>query len=333
MSRTLVTGAAGFIGVHLVEALLRHGDEVICLARPRKNPPEVFSDRRVEVVGADIRDRDTIVSAMRGVERVFHLASAVATKSLETSRSTNVDGTSILATVAAEQVNPPVFVYVSSLAASGPGDRVAREFDDCRPVSHYGRTKLEAERILHSLSHRLQISVARPPCVFGPGDRNLLALYQTVIKGWNLVLSKDSRYSYVSVEDLIPGMLKVAESGKRLRTIDDDQRQGIYFLTDSQAVTFPELAEKIALTLGSGRVRHFRIPQAVGWIAGGIGEVGLRYFGRRAFLNLDKIREGLGGSWVCDGQRAEDELGFRPASSLEDRLQSTTNFYRQANWL
>lgn len=328
-----MTGAAGFIGLHLVEALLDRGDEVICLARPRNDPPKIFSDARVTVVPADIRDRSRVKSAMQGMDRVFHLASAVATKSLQTSRDINVTGTSILANVAAEQPTPPVFVYVSSLAAAGPGDRVVGEPDECRPVSHYGRTKLEAESVLHSLSQRLPITVTRPPCVFGPRDRNLLALYQTVIKGWNLVLSKDSQYSYISVEDLVPGLIAAAESGKRLKTIDDQQRQGIYYLTDPQPLTFPQLAEMISATLESGRVRHVKIPTTLGWIAGGVGEIGLRLLDRRAFLNLDKIREGVGGSWVCDGQRAKDELGFKPTKPLIERLQRTTNFYRQANWL
>lgn len=334
MTKTLVTGAAGFIGVHLVNALIERGDQVVCLARKRPQLPECFSHSQVTYVSGDVRDRSAVEQAINGVDRVFHLAAAVATKSLDTSREINVEGTRLIAEAAASQAEPPLLIYVSSLAAAGPGDRVACEADDCHPVSHYGRTKLEAESVLHAISARLPVTIVRPPCVIGPGDQNLLALYKTVIKGWNLVLSKEFRYSYISVEDLVPGMLLAAERGRRLRTSDDAERQGLYYLTDPQAVTFPELAEMIAETLGgSRRVRHLQIPRTLGWIVGGVGEVGLRCFGRRGFLNLDKIREGCGGSWVCDGQRARVELGFTPSKPLFERLQSTTESYQRSNRL
>ena len=333
MTRSLVTGASGFIGRRLVQELLDRGEEVVCLSHRATNRPDFFDHPSITNLVADVRDREAIAGAMKHVDRVFHLAAAVATKTLEQSHSVNVLGTENLAKAAAAETKVPVFVYVSSLAAAGPSNHAVTEVEPCKPVSHYGRTKLEAETKLSAIAASLPVTIVRPPCVFGPGDRNLLALYQTIVKGWNVVLSKDFRYSYLSVDDLVIGMLDAAESGKRVLGPEDAEKQGLYYLTDPQAVTFPELAELIAETLGGVKVRHLKIPKSVGWIAGAFGEAALRFAGRRAFLNFDKIREGLGGSWVCDGGRAEKELAFTPSADLRSRLQATTDFYKQSQWL
>lgn len=353
MTRSLVTGAAGFIGRRLVADLLAQGDEVVVVDRFSRSDPskidwqnpsslvppasgesgsssEVFD--RVKVIKTDIRDPAKVGPAMLNVDRVFHSAAALCTQSLELSRSINVGGTRVLAEAAAAQDDPPVFVFVSSLAAAGPGNSPATESGDCHPVSHYGRTKLEAENLLQELSPRLPITIARPPCVIGPGDRNLLALYKTVKQGWNVVLSKTSRYSYVSVTDLVPGLIVASERGRRLIGTDP-KRQGTYYLTDPKPVTFVELAEMIASTIDLRRVRHLQVPRSVGWTVGGYGEFMLRVFGKRIFLNFDKIREGIAGSWVCDGTRAAEDLSFAPGADLATRIKQTTESYRLANWI
>lgn len=353
MTRSLVTGAAGFIGRRLVANLLAQGDDVVVVDRFSRSDPNTIdwrnafnteplvSDRsslgpdaldRVKVVKTDVRDAERIRLAMSDVDRVFHSAAAVCTQSLELSHSINVGGTRVLAESAARQENPPIFVFVSSLAAAGPGESPVTETGECQPVSHYGRTKLEAETLLHKLSPQLPITIVRPPCVIGPGDRNLLALYKTVKTGWNLVLSKTSRYSYVSVTDLVPGLITASERGRRL-VETDPRRQGTYYLTDPKPVTFVELAEIIASTINLSGVRHVQIPRSVGWTVGGYGEFMLRLFGKRMFVNLDKVREGIAGSWVCDGTRAAEDLSFAPGADLATRIEQTTESYRLANWI
>ncbi|TWU03337.1 NAD-dependent epimerase/dehydratase family protein [Neorhodopirellula pilleata] len=360
MTRSLVTGAAGFVGRRLVAELLARGDHVIAVDRfsrfdpedvdwteptghvdlnEQKSPPRsVGLPERLSLVRTDIRDTNAIAGVLTGVDRIFHSAAAVSTQSLALSRSINVDATEGIAKAAALQPTPPVFVYLSSLAAAGPHHAAVNEMDDCHPVSHYGRTKLEAESRLHDLAGELPITIIRPPCVIGPGDRNLLALYQTVRLGWNLVLSKTARYSYISVVDLVPALLVASERGRRLQGLNeagriDQDRVGIYYLTDPKPVTFVQLADMIASTIQKDRVRHVRVPKTIGWMIGGYGEVLLRVLGRRVFLNLDKIREGVGGSWVCDGTRAAKELSFAPAADLSTRIEQTTQSYRQAGWV
>ncbi|MFG0287511.1 MAG: NAD-dependent epimerase/dehydratase family protein [Rhodopirellula sp. JB044] len=357
MARYLVTGANGFIGRHLVDFLLAAGNEVVALSRSQEEGTERGGQLRR--IAGDIRNPVRVDEAMCSVDHVIHLAASVATRSPALSESINVEGTRVVATSAAHQPNPPTLVAVSSLAVAGPvpeeafeskskrrkrcddGQSAAvSEGDPCRPVSHYGRTKLRAEQVLQEMADQIPITIVRPPCVIGPGDRNLFALYKTVRSGWNFVLSKSFRYSYISVTDLVPGILAAIERGRRLPSPEQtDQTQGIYYLTDPNPVTFVELAEMIAASFDEFAIsrrrplRHIRIPRAAGWIAGGCGEIVMKGFGGRVFLNLDKVREGVGGSWVCDGSLAEQELSFHPAADLATRIIETTIDYHQSQWL
>jgi len=333
MTKVLVTGAGGFIGRQLTRYLAELNHEVVCVHSLKTNPSNRINDLGQEVVRADVRDSGAMASVIRSAESVFHLAAAVSTKSLAHSRSVNVEGTRTLVRAAAACSNPPSFVQVSSLAAAGARDSPATEQDSCRPISHYGRTKLEAEATLKEFAARLPISIVRPPCVFGTGDRNMLSLYSTVQRGWNFVISSSFRYSFLHVEDLVSGLIACADRGQRLSSAEDPNKSGLYYLADPQPVTFVELADMIAETLAVTEVRHVVAPRSLCWTIGAVGETILRLTGRKTFLNLDKVREGSAGSWVCDTSRAQQQLGFNTRHNLATRIEQTTDAYKTAGWL
>jgi nucleoside-diphosphate-sugar epimerase len=226
-----------------------------------------------------------------------------------------------------------VFVYVSSLAVAGPHREAVTEPVSCHPVSLYGQSKLEAEQVLQQRAHELPVTVVRPPCVFGPGDRNLLSLFRSVRRGWNVYSNPNFQYSFLHVDDLVTALVAAASHGQRLATHADSSRRGVYFVSDRQAVTFPELGELVAECLQRDHIRQVRIPSVVGWTAAGAGQLVQRIFRRRVFLNLDKAREAYGGSWMCDPTRAEQQLQFHPPQRLAQRLSETAVSYRQTGWL
>jgi nucleoside-diphosphate-sugar epimerase len=328
----LVTGARGFIGRRLVRTLIAREFEVVCLDRtpPRHDTLEGLPVRRVT---GDIRRLETLRGVCQGVDCVFHLAAATSPRSLASARAINVDGTRNLAQLALQQNTPPVLIFVSSLAVAGPYPEPVTETSPCHPVSAYGRTKLEAEAALNDYARQAAITIVRPPCVFGPADRNLLSLFRAVRRGWNLCAASDYRYSFLHVDDLVAGLMAARERGLRLRGATDAQRQGVYYLADPQAVSFPELANLIAAMLGRTRVRHVCIPRVVGWTAAVWGETARRLAGRRVYFNIDKAREAYGGSWMCDATRARLQLDFAPAASLAQRLEETKTDFQTAGWL
>lgn len=333
MKKVLVTGAGGFLGRTLIQALISRGCHVVCVDHFVTNRPESLPSKQTEIVRTDIRDKAALTRAMNGVDAVFHLAAACNTRSLQRSREINVKGTRRVAEAARDQCRPPTFVYVSSLAAAGPRNTACRESDPCAPVSHYGRTKLEAENVLRAMSDQLPVTIVRPPCVFGPGDMNLLTLFRTVKRGWNFVTSQTYSYSFLYIDDLIDGLIAAVQYGQRVSSVEDQSNPGIYYLCDQHAVTFPELGEMIADVLNRKRVRHVEIPRSLCWAIGATSDVVSRIARKKFYMNLDKIREGLAGSWLCDCSRASRELRFAPAASLKTRLQETNQFYQSAKLL
>lgn len=333
MVRALVTGASGFIGRHLVRTLIARRMSVVVLTRRPLDSAVDSAAPAPDCMIGDIRDRDTLGRAMRDVDWVFHLAAATAPRTMAESREVNVEGTGAVATAAAAQPRPPVLVFVSSLAAVGPSETILRESAACRPVSYYGRGKREAEELLDTFAERLQVTVVRPPCVFGRGDRNLLRLSQLVRRGWELHADPQWRYSFLHVDDLMEGLIAAATSGQRLRPAPNEDRVGVYFLADPQPLTFPELSAQIAACLGVSRLHHLRVPRAVAWLSAILGEGTHVVTRRKVYFNCDKLREAYSGSWVCDPTRAQMELGFAPACCLADRLAQTHQGFAADGWL
>ena len=129
----LVTGGTGFLGKNFTAYLLEKGWEAVCLVRPNSRH-EHLKREGVRLVLGDLTQMDVLREAVQGVDAVFHLAAATAAVSFEKVLGVNCSATENLVKVCAEQERPPVFVYVSSLAAAGPStvQRPHEENDECR---------------------------------------------------------------------------------------------------------------------------------------------------------------------------------------------------------
>src|SRR5439155_3270712 len=103
------------------------------------------------------------------------------------------------------------FVLAGSLAAAGPSRQRKREEDGLHPVEWYGESKAEAERITLSFGDRLPVTVARPPRITGPGDRENLVFFRAVKHGLAFAVGGEPRpLSFVDVEDCARGFLLLA---------------------------------------------------------------------------------------------------------------------------
>jgi nucleoside-diphosphate-sugar epimerase len=167
---TLVTGAAGFMGSHVVEYLANRGVRVRATARPRKATP-FFDALGVEFVGADLTKPETIPPLFEGdVDRVFHLG-AICNFSTpyEKLYPTNVLGVERI-TEAAMNAGVKVFVHVASTSAYGPYQgHPFREDDPREPQDDYGRSKRDGEDVvLRRIKEGLPAIMTRPCTVYGP---------------------------------------------------------------------------------------------------------------------------------------------------------------------
>jgi UDP-glucose 4-epimerase len=175
--RVLVTGGAGFIGAHLVRALLEAGDEVVALDNLRRGGrAAVPADARF--VQGDIRDPVILHDAMRGCTRVYHLAAQSnvlgAVTDIAYSFTTNTVGTyNVL--VAARETGVERVVFSSSREVYGEVDRVPVAEDRLlNPKNAYGASKVAGEVYCRAFqnTYSLDVSVVRLANVYGPGDRD-----------------------------------------------------------------------------------------------------------------------------------------------------------------
>ncbi len=346
MAHALITGATGFIGPHLAKRLLQRGDRVTCLVR-KSSKVDPVKALGVEFSQSDVTD-PALATALPTVDVVYHLAGLVkALRPAELLR-VNEGGTRNLAAALAAQPNPPVLVVVSSLAAAGtapdgPAGRARVEVDPPSPVSHYGRSKRAGELAAGEFAEKLPITIVRPPIVFGEGDREVLQMIQPIARlGVHMVPGYTTRrFSLVHAGDLAEGLIRAAERGTRLpstgsATANGGVRnlgQGIYFIAAQEQPSYVELGQIIATALGKRWYRAVRSPEFISWLAGGGAQLVSRLRGKPGILNLDKVTEAVAGSWICDIDKARQELAYEPSSPVLQQMQQTVTWYRQQKWL
>jgi len=254
-STILVTGGSGFIGRHLANALLSLGKQVVILdnlftALNKEAPPGTM------LVQADVRDYRQIAEVAKGVELIFHLAAnASGTVSIEDPRydlETNAMGTfNVLEVALSARVKR--FVYVSSASVYGRPQRFPMDEEHpTRPFMPYGASKLAGELFCHSFfeTYGLPVVVARPFCVYGPGENPKLALVEVSrYLRWHLnhrpiqVVGDPERKTrdFVHVSDVVQGLLLIA---------DQANPGEVFNLGSGEEISMRELTEVIGSVTG-----------------------------------------------------------------------------------
>jgi len=309
----LITGGSGFIGGHLVEALCSRGERVRCLLR-RKLATQA------EVVFGDLVSRAGVEEALEGVDTVIHLAGVTKALAVDDYYAGNARATEKLArAVAARGIR---LVHVSSLAAVGPSldGTPVREDDAARPVTHYGKSKLEGERIVRRLVP--DAVIVRQPVVYGPRDTDVFQVLKPLSRGIAVQLGVGERwFSAIYVGDLAEGLIAASSASGRT-----------YFLANATPVSWGELRESAARIMGRG-ARVLRVPTAVAYAAGFGAEVWARLTGKPGIISREKVAEAQCTYWTCDTRRAAEEIGFEARTSLDAGLEKTLAWYREAGWL
>jgi UDP-glucose 4-epimerase len=175
--KVLVTGGAGFIGAHLVVASLAAGDEVVALDNMRRGVRATLPDE-ARLIEGDIRDRESVALAMRGAQRVYHLAAQSnvlgAMTDTDYSFTSNVVGTyNVLG--AARDAGVEQVIFTSSREVYGEVERLpVAEDRPMDPKNAYGASKVAGEVYCRTFqnTYGLDVSVLRLANVYGAGDRD-----------------------------------------------------------------------------------------------------------------------------------------------------------------
>src|SRR6476469_764374 len=188
--RLAITGGTGFVGAHLPDIALAGGHTVAALTR-RDQPGR----EGLDWISGDLQDRFALERLVDGADAVVHVAGVISARNATEFELGNVAGTlSMLAAATAGGVRR--FVHVSSLAAREP------------KLSLYGQSKQRAEELVHGSG--LDWVIARPPAVYGPGDKETLELFRMAKLGLMLMPPK-GRVSVIHVGDLARLLLALAE--------------------------------------------------------------------------------------------------------------------------
>src|SRR5262245_42309150 len=309
MATYLVTGGAGFIGSHLVEALVGRGELVRVLDNfstgDRRNLDAVLDE--IELVEGDVTDPETVRRATRGAELVFHQAAlASVPRSVANPLATHracVDGT-LHVLIAARDAGVRRVVYAASSSAYGNSQQLPKsESDPASPLSPYAVAKLAGEQYCASFSevYRLETVRLRYFNVFGPRQ------------------SPDSQYAAV-----IPLFIQAMTAGKRpVIHGDGEQSRDFTFVADViQANLLAARAPNVA-----GRVYNVACGRRTSRLVLSAHLTAL--LGSRIGPSHSAPRAGDVQHSLADFSRACDELGYRPTTDVPAGLRRCLEWWRQ----
>ena len=325
----LITGATGFIGSHLAEQLHRQGHRLRVLVRPTSNLRWIDHLPIEKVVGG-LSDSASLEKGVEGVDYIYHVAGVVAAKNREGFFRGNVDATRNLLEIT-YKVNPELkrFVHVSSLAAVGPAfteDQPVDESVPHHPITTYGQSKAEAERVVTGFSDKLPVTIVRPPAVYGPRDVGIYTFFQVVAKGFAPLIGFGRKVvSLVHVQDLVRGFVLAGENPR-----GEGQT---YFISSEELYTWEEVGEIAAQLMRKKRVRYLRVPHGLVYAAAGISGFVGKFQKVPPILDLEKGRDITQPFWICSVDKAREELGYRQEVSIAEGVKGTIDWYKKEGWL
>ena len=312
----LVTGGTGFLGRHVVAALVTAGHDVRVLSR-RPLSPELAGGRASGAEG-DLEDAASLERALADVDVVVHLAALLERPGLapEAITRVNVGGTRALAR-AARAARVSRFVHVSSAGVYGDGDDAAprTEGSALRPATRYEVSKLAGERALAQEldGSRVAWAVLRPAGIYGPGRQGTLAFFRNVERRRLWLHGPASVIVHPTyVGDVVQGIALTLEKG--LPPGDTLNLAG------SRALPFRELIDLVAARLGV-RVTQRALPGVVARAIVVPLALALRALGRPAPALFTRLGRRVVNRAV-DTSKARRLLGFEPLA-LERGLDET----------
>ncbi len=323
--KVLITGATGFVGSHLVEALGGRGASIRALVRPSSDTA-ILREHGAETCVGSLTDSASLQAAMADVNAVIHLAALTHARTEAELLHVNRDGTAQVAAAAALSVPGTRFVYLSSLAAAGPssGEPVTAAHVP-RPLTAYGRSKLSGEKALVPYGDALDVVTLRAPAVYGPRDREMLRFFKLARRGVLPIPGGPVRpLQLVHVKDLARAIADAALAPGRIA--------GTYHIADPRAYAWKEVCRQMGDAVGRTPV-FLPVPGSAIAFAAAVSELFSSALGRSTMFNRDKVRELLAPGWLCETDGARDAFGFSAEFRLAEGLRSTADWYRSKGWL
>ncbi len=325
--KILITGASGFIGSHLADALHKKGHQLRCLVRTTSSL-EWIKHLPVEYAYGTLFDTDALAKAVKNVDYIYHVAGLTKAKSREEYFQGNQIATRNLLD-AALAANPTIkrFIHVSSQAAVGPsaGGIPVDEQTPFHPITAYGESKMEAEKECLQRMDKIPITITRPPAVYGPRDKDVFAFFETMNKGLQPMIGFNNKeVSLIHVTDLVNGIVLAGEHPKGIGQT--------YFISSERFYNWKEIGEITARVMGKKGFR-LRVPVSLVYTIAGISELYSAITRKAVLLNYEKAKDIVQDAWTCSIAKAKQGIGFAEQRTLEEGIRSTVAWYRERGWL
>lgn len=323
--KVLVTGAAGFIGSHLVEALTEREYDVVGLITETDNPRWIKNLEAAYVFG-DITDKSSLYKAVSGARYVYHLAALLGNPNPENYYRINCEGTKNLVNACLDSgTELKRFLFTSSTGVMGPsGEEKLHEESPCNPVNGYSHSKLLAEKFLDSQKERLPFTVVRLPLVYGP--RSVGGLFP-LFKMFNKRIRLNIRTTEINlgfVQDIVNGMILAAESPVTLGKT--------YLLGEDKVYTSNEICDTIEKALEKKTIK-FKLPFPVLNFIAHILEIYAKLNGKRALIQRRNLNNLAKNHWRIDVSKAEKEFGFKAEIPFETGAKITADWYKREGFI
>lgn len=331
MESVFVTGASGFTGSALANALARQGKLVHALVREESNlsllDKQFLNAGQIVLHRGDVRDANSVEAAMQGTSLVYHIAALyrVAKHPDQTYWDVNVDGTRHVLN-AAKKLDVKRTLHCSTIGVHGGVDEIpANENSAYAPSDVYQITKLEGEKLAQqAIADGQPVTIVRPAGIYGPGDLRFLKLFSMVTSGRFIMFGSGETFMHmVYIDDLVDGMILATES--------DAGRGQTMILAGKEYVSLNQLVSHVAKATDSAS-NVWRMPLWPLMTAATLCEFACKPFGfepplhrrRAAFFTKDR---------AFSIERAKETIGYEPKVSLEQGLRSTAQWYREQKLL
>ena len=324
----LVTGGTGFVGAHVVRALLARGRAVRCLVR-RESRRDNLEGLPVEIAFGDITDRPSVDRASNGIETLYHCAAdyRLWAKHAEEIARVNVAGTQNVLAAAAEAGVARV-VCTSSVGALGL-KRDGSPADETTPVTRrevvgrYKKSKYDAERVAEAWARRgLPVVIVNPSTPVGELDIKPTPTGQMIVDFLNgrLPAYVDTGLNIVDVRDVAEGHVLAAERGA----------VGEKYILGNRNMTLKEILETLALLTGLPAPK-VRLPHAVPLAAAAVATLVANLTGRPPRISLESVRMSRHRMFF-DAGKAVRQLGL-PRTPVEEPLTRAINWFREKGYV
>lgn len=318
----LVTGAAGFVGGHLVRYLRDRDIQVRAMVRGREGC-EALEQAGVELVVGDLTKPESLGAAVEGARGVYHIAALFRQQGVPDAMFTdvNVEGTRVLieASVAAGVQR---FIHCSTVGVLGHiAEPPATEETPYNPGDIYQRTKMEGEKVALEAfrSGRISGVVIRPAMIYGPGDTRTLKLFRMIRRRTFFYVGRgEAHVHWIDVRDLASAFL--------LAMRQEDQNGEVYIIAGERSVPLRQMAAEIATQVGV-REPWIRLPVRPMQWAGSLCEALCRPFGIEPPIYRRRV-DFYTKSRSFDASKAARDLGFKPSQDLAGEICDIVEGYR-----